>query len=209
MGELQLRQFARLLVQRLRGKGFSRLDGTFEPRRLERFQVQPRHVAPDHFPTQFVGIHPDGGPADFVVQQADDFARDGLGIAKRHQHPAAFREQFRRVPVRRGNHHFARAKRISQRAGRGLRLVQIRREVQVRRADEFHQFVQFDEAVVKNDVFLDFPFFGQPFEAQPVGFALFAQQVGMGGAQYHVNHVGKLRQDLRQRVQHVLDALVR
>ena len=37
---------------------------------------------------------------------------------------------------------------------------------------------------------------------------MLAQFVGMGGAQDNVNHLGELGHDLRQSVQHVLDALV-
>ena len=83
------------------------------------------------------------------------------------------------------------------------------REVKVGRADELLEFFEFDEAVVEDDVLLDLVLLGQPFQAEPVGFALLAHQVGMGGAQHDVNHVGKLRQDLRQRLEHVLDSLVR
>ena len=50
---------------------------------------------------------------------------------------------------------------------------------------------------------------GEPFEAQTVGFPLFAQQVGMRRAQHHIDDIGKFRQNLRQRVEHLLDALVR
>ena len=41
-----------------------------------------------------------------------------------------------------------------------------------------------------------------------VGLAVLAHQVGMRGAQHDIDDVGKLGQDLRQRLEHVLDALV-
>ena len=37
---------------------------------------------------------------------------------------------------------------------------------------------------------------------------MLAHQVGMGGAQHDIDDVGKLGQDFRQRLQHMLDSLV-
>ena len=147
-------------------------------------------------------------PPGFIAQQPDHFARDGPGIAERHEHAAILGEQLRRVPVRRRDHRLARAERIRQRAGGNLRFVQIGSEVQVGHANELLQLVQLDETIVEDDVLLDFVFLGQPFEAQPVGFPLFAQQVGMGGAQHDIDDIRELRENLRQRIEHVLDPLV-
>jgi len=77
------------------------------------------------------------------------------------------------------------------------------------RANELFEFVEFHKTIVENDVLLDFVLLGQPFEAQAVGFTLFAQLVRMGGPQHDINHVRKLGQNARQRVEHVLDAFVR
>ena len=113
------------------------------------------------------------------------------------------------MPVGRGHHGVARAERIGQRARSDLRLGQIRREINIRRADEPHQFLQFDEAVEKNDVFLHAQVLREPFQAQAVSFAFVAQQIRMGLPQHDVNDVGKFADDVRQRAQREFDALVR
>ena len=145
----------------------------------------------------------------FVAQQLHHGNRDGLGVAERHEFAALLGQQFRRVPVRRGHHGVARAERVGQRAGGDLRLGQIRREINVRRADEPHQFLQLDEAIEEHDMLLHAEVFGQPLQAQAVGLALVAQQIRMRLAQHDVNDVGKFADDVRQRAQRVLDALVR
>ena len=144
-----------------------------------------------------------------VAQQFDHGARDGLGVAERHQFAALLGQQFRRVPVRRGHHRVAVAKRIGQRARSDLRLSQVGREINVRRADEPHQFLQLDEAIEEHDVLLHAEVFGQPLQAQAVSFTLVAQQIRMRLAQHDVNDVGKFPDDVRQRAQGILDALVR
>ena len=50
------------------------------------------------------------------------------------------------------------------------------------------------EAVVEDDVLLDFVLLGEAFEAEAVGFALLAHFVGVRRAQDDVDDVGKLRQ---------------
>ena len=162
---------------------------------LEGTHVELRHVAPDHLAAHPVGVLAHGMPARVVPQQADHFARDGRRVAERHQHTAVVRQQFRGVPVGRGNHRFARAKRVGQRARRDLRFVQVRRDVKVRRADELLQIFKVHELVVEDDVLLDLVLLGEHFEAQPVGFAVLAQFVRMGGAQDDINDVGKLRHE--------------
>ena len=112
MTQFQLRQFPRLLVERLRGKRFSRQRRALEPRQLKGAHVEPRHVAPDHLTAQLVGILANGMPAGVVAQQADHLAGYGRGVAERHQHAAVFRQQFCSVPVRCRNYHFARTKRV-------------------------------------------------------------------------------------------------
>ncbi len=113
------------------------------------------------------------------------------------------------MPVGRGHHGVARAERIGQRARSDLRLGQIRREINVRRADEPHQFLQLDEAIEEHDVLLHAEIFGQPLQAQAVSLALVAQQIRMRLAQHDVNDVGKFADDVRQCAQRKLDALVR
>ena len=74
------------------------------------------------------------------------------GSRKWHEDAALLGEQLLRVPVRRGDDRLPGAESVSQRAGSDLRLVEIRRDVDVRRTDEFLQFLQRHEAIVKDDV---------------------------------------------------------
>ena len=137
-----------------------------------------------------------------------DLARDGLGVSKGHQNTALFRQQFRGVPVRSGNHGFTRAKRVSQRARGDLRLVEVGRNVEVRRANELFQLLEFHEAVVENDVLLDLVLLGQDFQAETIGLTALRQLVGMRCAQDDINNVREFRQNLREGVQDILNSLV-
>ena len=65
------------------------------------------------------------------------------------------------------------------------------------------------EAIVEDDVLLDVFLFGKDFEATPVGFAVLAQFVGMGGAQNNINDIRELGQNVRQGVERIFDPLVR
>ena len=179
------------------------------PRLLEGLRVKLRHAAPHHVAPQLVGVLAHRMAQRFVPQQFHHGDGDGLGVAERHELAAFRRQQFRRVPVGRGHHGVARAERIGQRARSDLRFGQIRREINVRRADEPHQFLQLDEAIEEHDVLLHAEVFGQPLQAQAVSLALVAQQIRMRLAQHDVNDVGKFPDDVRQRPQRILDALVR
>src|SRR5216683_6784909 len=174
MTQLQLWQFPRLLVERLRGERFSRSRRSLDPRQLERAHIELSHVAPDHLTAQLVSILANSMPAGVVAQQANHLAGYGRGVAERHQHAVVFRQQFYSVPVRCRNYHFARTKRIGWRARRDLRFVEVRRDVKVCSADELLQIFKFYEPVVEDDVLLEFVLFGKDFEAEPVGFAMLA-----------------------------------
>ena len=59
-------------------------------------------------------------------------------------------------------------------------------------ADEFHQLVDLDEAVVEDHVLADAQVPRQPLQAEPVALALLAHQVGVRRAQDDVDEIGKL-----------------
>ena len=131
-----------------------------------------------------------------------------LRVPKGHQNTAVFRQQFRGMPIRGRNHGLTGAKRVSQRARRDLRLVKVGRNIEVRRANEFFQFLEFDEAVVENDVLLDLVLFGQDFQAETIGLPALLQLVGMRRSQDDINNVREFRQNLRKSVQDMLNSLV-
>ena len=191
------------------GEDFRPDETVVLPRLFEGLRVELRHAAPHHVAPQLVGVLAHQMAQRFVPQQFHHGDRDGLGVAEGHELAAFRRQQFRRVPVGRGHHGVARAERVGQRAGGDLRLGQIRREINVRRADEPHQFLQLDEAVEKHDVLLHAEVFRQPLQAQAVSLAFVAQQIRMRLAQHDINDVGKFPDDVRQRPQRIFDALVR
>src|SRR4051812_5029142 len=108
-------------------------------------------VAPDHLPAMQVSLFPKAMAAAFVAQKSADFLGNCLGITKRHENAATVRQQLLRVPVGSRNHRFAATESISEGAGGDLRLVEVRRHVNVGGRQEFLEFAQFHEAVIKDD----------------------------------------------------------
>ncbi len=116
-----------------------------------------------------------------------------LCVAKRHQFAALRGQQLLRMPVGRRHHGIAGAEGIGQRARRDLRLRKIGREVNVRRADKPHQFVQLDEAVEEHNMLLHAEVLGHPLKAQAVQLALIAQQIGVRLAHDDENRSWEIR----------------
>ena len=201
-------QLRRLFVERLDGRRLPPHETMVMPRLLERFHVQLRHPAPDHLAPQLVGVLAHRMTQGFVAQQSVHGDRDGRGIAERHEPAAILGQQFRRVPIRRRHHGVPRPERIRQRARRDLRFRQVGRKINIRRADEPHQFLQLDETVEEHDVFLHPQVFGQPLEPQAIRFAFIAQKIGMRLPEHDINDVGKFPDDVGERAQGELDAFV-
>ena len=113
------------------------------------------------------------------------------------------------MPIRRRDHGFARAERISQCSRRNLGFVQIRGNVKIRRSNELGQFLQLHKTVVEDHVALELVLLDDGLQAKPVGVAPRAQLVGVRGAQHDVDDLGKLRHDIRECVEHMFNSLVR
>src|ERR1017187_124748 len=113
------------------------------------------------------------------------------------------------MPVGRRNNRFAGPKSIGQGSRGYLRFIQIGCDVKVRGSDELLQILEFHEAVVEDDVLFDLVLLGKKFQTHPVGFAVLAQFVRMRGAQDNINNLWKFLQNIRQRIEHAFDALVR
>ena len=75
------------------------------------------------------------------------------------------------MPVRRRNHGLPRPEEVGQRTGSDLCLIEIRCQVDVRRADKLLQILQGHEAVVKDDMFLNTVVSDESFETQTIPFA--------------------------------------
>ena len=111
----------------------------FRTRLLKNRIVGLRHARPDHVTPGEVGLLAQRMAARILVEQEVHCCGNRWRIAKRDKVPAAVREQFLRVPIRRRNHRLTRPETIGESAGSDLCLVQVGREVDVRSADEFTQ----------------------------------------------------------------------
>ena len=58
-------------------------------------------------------------------------------------------------------------------------------------------------------MFVDLVLLRENFEAEPVSFTVLAQFVRVGGPEDNIDNFGKLRQNLRQGIDYIFDALVR
>ena len=76
-----------------------------------------------------------------------------------------------------------------------MRLVQIRRDINVGRAEKLQQLVFVHEAIEENYVFLDTILFGKALQAEPVGFTVVPNKIRMSRAKNYVNDIGKLAYD--------------
>ena len=131
-----------------------------------------------------------GVPPLFVPEQGHRFLRDRARIRERNQYSAPLRKQFRGMPVRRGDHRFARPERVGQRARRDLRLVEVRSDVNVRRAYEFLEIVEIDELIEKITFLSTLFFLASISRLRPVSLAVPAQFTGMGRAEDDINDFG-------------------
>jgi hypothetical protein len=73
-------------------------------------------------------------------------------IVKWDNSASPIREQFFRVPVWSGNDRFPGAYRYGERAGNNLRLLPVRRDVYIRSANVFNQFLCAHKAIVKDQL---------------------------------------------------------
>ncbi len=114
-------------------------------------------------------------------------------------------EQFLRVEIRRRHDGFAEADRVRQRAADHLGRIQIRREVDVGRAEIAEQFVEVKVLVDELDVVGE-PVFGDlGFELVAVRLTFVAANHRMRLAQDQVERFGMRRDDRRHRVDRVLE----
>ena len=112
--------------------------------------------------------------------------------AKGTSTPRPVRQQFLGMPVGCGNDCLARAETVGKRAARDLRLVQIRRDINVGRAEKLQQLVLVHEAVEKDHVLFDAILLGKALEAEPVRLAVVPDEIGMRRAEHDVHDLGKI-----------------
>jgi hypothetical protein len=143
----------------------------------------------------------------FVRQEVIDCTRDGSGIAEGHEYPTIVGQEFGRMPVWRRHYCFARPKAVSKGTAGNLLLFEIRGNINISRADELGEFLQLDEAVKEEDVALDPVFAGKRLKTRTIRFAMIANEIGMRGAEDDINDIWKFGDDLRKRVENVLNSL--
>ena len=187
------------------GRGLARPG--LDARGAEDVDVLRGDLAPDGLAAVEVGAFADGVAAPVVVEQAVDRGGDRVGVPKGHEFAAAVGQQLLGVPVRRGHHGFAAAVGVGQRAGGDLRLVEVRRDVDVAGGDELGELVELDEAVEEADVVVDAELGHTLLELEAVGVAVAAQQARVRGAEDDVDRVGVPLDDLRHGLDGVLKPL--
>ena len=207
--QIQRRQAADPPGQRRRLEGHPRVAGLPANGAREALVVEPGDGGPLHAAAVAGGAAAERVAPLVVGQEIADGDADGIGIAIRHQHAPVVRQHLARVDVGRRDDGAARSHRVGQRARGALFGIQVGRDVDIGGAEELVQLVLFDEAVVEHHVLVDAELSGPRFEHQTIGLALGILHVRMGGAQHDVDRGRAARHDRRQRVDHVLDALVR
>ncbi len=159
------------------GGGLRRSIG--DARGVEGCQIAHGALLPGHLAAGGIGALAHGMPANVVGEQSDDLLADGFRIAERHEHTAAVGQQFFRMPIGRRNDRASQPKAVGQRAGRHLRLVEIRRDVDVAHRDVFQQCRLVDELVDEYDMRFDAELAHACNEALAIGFAVFQDEIGM------------------------------
>ncbi len=206
--ELRFRQFGAVLERR-RFEDRPGMTRALLPHLGEHIQITAGHDGPGHLAAEQVRPLPHRVPIGVTSQKVDNPVGDRVGIRERHQHTAALVEQFLGVPVRRGDHRLACPHAVRERAGDDLRATQVRREVQVRRPDAFDEFLLAHETVYEDHVRIDAAALRTPLEREPVQFAVTLLHVRVGGAQDDVHDLRMGFDDARERIDDVLNALVR
>jgi hypothetical protein len=143
-----------------------------------------------------------------VGEEVDDGAPDGVGVALGHDDSAPVAEQLACIEVGRGHHRLPRADGVGEGSRRDLGGIEVGRHVDVGSREELGQLGLTDEAVVEDHVRSDAEPLRARFQLQPVALAVALPHVGMRGSEHDVDRVGVPLEDRRQRVDHVLDALV-
>ena len=177
--------------------------------RAKLVHVTLRHSFPDHVAREQVGAFAHGMAQRRSIQKFDGLLRDGVGILEGNQRAAAVVQQLDRMPVGSRDDRLARPQRIGKRPGNHLRLVAIGSDVDVGGANELRHLLRTDEAVVEDHLRFHSHFLRQSLQAGSILVALATENVRMGRARDHVDHVLVFRQNLRHGLNDVFDSLVR
>ncbi len=131
---------------------------------LKTLHVATRDLRPDHLAAVQIGALAHAVALGLVVQQVDHLLGQRRRIAKRHQRAAFVGQHLFGIPIGGRNNRLAGAHGIGQRARDDLRRVEIRRDVNIRGADELNEFFQTDKSVVEDHLTFDAFLLGQPLQ---------------------------------------------
>ncbi len=162
---------------------------------FENSDIAFRRSLKGHRSTGCIGALAHRLPPRIVRHQAGDLGADGRRVAERNENAASVREQFARMPIRRGDDRFPQSKTIGQCARRHLRLVEIGRDVDVAHRNEAEQRCAIDELIEKHDMLFDAESTHPRDKALAIGLALIPDKVGMGRAKNDIDGVGAAFQD--------------
>src|SRR5579859_4238451 len=107
------------------------------------------------------------------------------------------------------NDGFASAQSIRKRSGNHLLFVLVRRDVNVRRADQFNHLPWTHETIAENYIGLYAEIAGQLLQIVPVLVSFTPQNVRMSYAGNHVDNIVMAREDFRKSLDDIFNALIR
>ena len=113
------------------------------------------------------------------------------------------------MPVGRRDDRLARTERIRKRPGNDLRLMPVRRDVDVRGADIFNHLFRADKTVLEDHLRFNSHFLRQSLQGFPVTLPFATQNMRMRRPGHNVGGIRVFRENLRHRPNHVLDPLIR
>ena len=148
-------------------------------------------------------------PLRVVVEQAGDLARDGPGVSPRDEDAAPVGEELLRVRIRRRDDGLSGADRVRERARRDLLRLEVGRDVDIGAGEKFGELTVAHEAVVEDHARRDAEALRAALEHEPIRLAVLLSHVRVRRAEHDVDGVRVSREDRGQRVDHVLDPLVR
>ena len=117
-----------------------RLQGALESSTLEARHVLSRSLGPYCLARMEVGALAHRMPLSVVIQKVQHRFRNCAGILEWDKHASVVGQQFLRMPIRSGDDCFPCSQRDCQSSRDNLRLLPVRRNVDIRRSNMFNQF---------------------------------------------------------------------
>src|SRR5579883_924404 len=169
--EFEHRQFCNCLVNGACGERrtwplLTACSGAFEA-----LYVTPADFTPYHGAPLEVSALADCVTFTFVAQEFDRLVRNGARMVEGNHHAPSIRQQLLRIPIRSGDHRFARAERIGQCSRYSLCLVTVGCNVDVSASNELVQFFVTHKAIVEDDMLLNPEFANQPLQINAILFS--------------------------------------